>query len=92
MNPDITIVETGAQKDEEKTDTRVNPSIPLQVFLREDYCVKTQLLFRKRLQQMRRRWMKVEKKTDQTARLPKPTKRSQNLTTSSAFVREHPRL
>lgn len=78
MNPDITIAETGAQNDDEKTETRVNPSIPLQVLLRKDHCVKIQFLLRKHLQQMKRRWMKVEKKTDQTARLQKLAKRSQN--------------
>lgn len=94
MNPDTTIVETGAQTDEERAKIQVNLRIPLQMLMHISHkiTVKIQFLFRRHLQRMKRRWMKVEKRTGQTARLPKMTKRSQNLRTSSVFVSEHPRL
>lgn len=91
MNPDTTMVETGAQPDEERARIQVNLCIPLQI-LAHKITVKIQFLFRRHLQRMKRRWMTVEKRTGQTARLPKLTKRSQNSRTSSVFVSEHPRL
>lgn len=93
INPDTTMVETGAQHDEERTTIQVNLCILLQILMHLSHkiTVKIQFLFRRHLQRMKRRWMKVEKRTGQTARLPKLTKRSKNLRTSSVFVSEHPR-